>query len=225
MAYHLHIGNKNYSSWSLRPWIAMRQATIPFTEVLVSLEEDAGKAARLARLPAGRVPALEHDGLLVWDSLAICEYLAERHPGLWPADPAARALARSAACEMHSGFTALRGELSMDVRSRRPQRRRSPAVLAEIARLERLWTELRGRSGAGGPFLFGPFCIADAFFAPVAFRFRTYGVAPGGAAGGYLEALLRLPAMQQWEAEGRGDPRLTDHDLDLLYPEDGPAPA
>jgi glutathione S-transferase len=146
MACHLHIGNRNDSSWSLRPWIAMRQAAIPFAEVLVSLEEDAGKAAHLARLPAGRVPALEHDGLLVWDSLAICGYLAERHPGLWPADPAARALARSAACEMHAGFTALRNELPMDVRSRRPQRRRSPAVLGEIARLERPWAERRGRS-------------------------------------------------------------------------------
>jgi glutathione S-transferase len=224
MPYTLFIGNKNYSSWSLRPWLLMRQAGIPFTEVLVSLEEDAGKAARLARMPAGRVPSLDIDGLLVWDSLAICEALAERHPGLWPADPSARALARSACAEMHGGFAALRNEMSMDVRARRPQRRRGPALLADIARVERLWTELRGRFGAGGPFLFGAFCAADAFFAPVAFRFQTYGVEPAGAAGAYLRTLLALPAMKTWAEEGRRDPRLADHDLDVLYPEDGPAP-
>jgi glutathione S-transferase len=224
MAYTLLIGNKNYSSWSLRPWLALTEAGIPFTERLVSLQGDAGKAARFAGLPAGRVPVLEHDGLLVWDSLAICEYLAERHPGLWPADPAARAVARAMCAEMHSGFGALRSQLSMDVRSRRPQRRRSPAVLAEIARMEALWGEGRRRFGAGGPLLFGRFSVADAFFAPVAFRFRTYGVAPAGAAGAYLAALLALPGMKAWEVAALGDERLADHDLDVLYPDDPPAP-
>lgn len=223
MAYTLLIGNKNYSSWSLRPWLALTEAHIPFTERLVSLQGDAGKAQRFAALPAGRVPCLDHDGLLVWDSLAICEYLAERHPGLWPADAAARAVARSACAEMHSGFGALRSELSMDVRARRPQRRRSPAVLAELARVEQLWAGCRGRFGAGGPLLFGRFSIADAFFAPVAFRLRTYGVAPKGAAGEYLATLLALPGMKAWEAAAQGDERLPDHDLDVLYPDDPPA--
>jgi glutathione S-transferase len=224
MAYTLLIGNKNYSSWSLRPWLVLTQAGLPFTERLVSLQPDAGKAARFAPLPAGRVPVLEHDGLLVWDSLAICEYLAERHPGLWPADARARAVARSMCAEMHAGLGALRSEMSMDVRARRPWRRRSPALLADVARVERLWGEARARYGAGGPLLFGGFTIADAFFAPVAFRFRTYGVAPAGAAGAYLAALLDLPGMRAWEAAAQADERLADHDLDLLYPEDGPAP-
>jgi glutathione S-transferase len=223
MAYTLLIGNKNYSSWSLRPWLVLTEAGIPFTERIVSLQPDAGKAARFASLPAGRVPVLEHDGLAVWDSLAICEYLAERHPGLWPAAPAARAVARSMCAEMHSGFLALRSEMSMDVRARRPQRRRSPALLADLSRVERLWGEARARFGAGGPLLFGGFTIADAFFAPVAFRFRTYGVRPAGAAGEYLAALLALPGMRAWEAAAAGDERLADHDLDLLYPDDPPA--
>jgi glutathione S-transferase len=223
MAYTLHIGEKNFSSWSLRPWILMRQAAIPFTESLLSLQPDAGKAARFARLPAGRVPVLEDDGFMVWDTLSIAEYLAERHPGLWPADARARAWARSITAEMHSGFGALRSGMSMDVRARRPQRRRTPAVLADIARIEQIWTETRRRFGAGGSMLLGGFGIADAFYAPVAFRFRTYGVAPSGAAGEYMQALLALPAVRQAEAEGRDDAPLADHDLDLLYPDDPPA--
>jgi glutathione S-transferase len=220
MAYTLLIGNKNYSSWSLRPWLVLRQGGIPFREELVSLQEDPGKAARLARLPAGRVPVLADGDTLVWDSLSISEYLAERHPGLWPADPAARAWARSICCEMHSGFGALRQEMSMDVRARRPQRRRSEALLRDIARVERIWTETRSRFGAGGPLLFGAFTIADAFYAPVAFRFRTYGVSPSGPAGDYLAALLALSGMKEWEAAGASDERLAGHDLDLLYPDD-----
>ncbi|MCM2333722.1 MAG: glutathione S-transferase family protein [Anaeromyxobacteraceae bacterium] len=224
MAYLLSTGNKNYSSWSLRPWLVLTEARIPFTERLVSLAPDAGKAARLAALPAGRVPVLEHDGLAVWDSLAICEYLAERHPGLWPADAAARAVARAMCAEMHAGFGALRSEMSMDVRARRPWRRRGPALQADLARVERLWAEARARFGAGGSLLFGRFSIADAFYAPVAFRFRTYGVEPTGEAGRYLASLLALPGMRAWEAAAAVDERLADHDLDLLYPEDGPGP-
>ena len=220
MAYTLHVGEKNYSSWSARPWILMRQAGIPFAERSVSLREDAGKAARFARLPGGRVPVLEDDGVMVWDSLAIVEYLAERHPGLWPADPGARAWARSICAEMHGGFAALRSGMSVDVRARRPQRKRSPAMLADISRIEALWTETRRRFGQGGPLLFGAFTAADAYYAPVAFRFQTYRVEPGGEAGAYLRALLALPAVREWEAGGRGDPPLPDHDLDLLYPED-----
>ena len=158
--------------------------------------------------------------MLVWDSLAICEYLAERHPGLWPADPVARAWARCISAEMHSGFQALRQEMSMDVRSRRPQRRRSDAVLRDIVRVERIWSDTRERFGARGDLLFGTFTIADAFYAPVAFRFQTYGVAPRGPAGEYLRALLALPGMREWAEGGAGDEKLADHDLDLLYPDD-----
>jgi len=225
MSYTLHIGEKNYSSWSARPWILMRQAGIPFTERVASLAQDAGKAARFAALPGGRVPVLEHDGVLVWDSLAICEYLAERHQGLWPADPVARAWARCICAEMHGGFAALRSQMSMDVRARRPQRERSAAVLVDIARIELIWGETRRRFGAGGVLLFGEFTIADAYYAPVAFRFQTYGVEPAGEAAAYWRALLALPAVREWEAAGRGEAALPDHDLDRLYPEDGPAPA
>jgi glutathione S-transferase len=220
MSYTLHIGEKNYSSWSSRPWILMRQAGISFTERLVSLQADAGKAARFAALPGARVPVLEDDGFLVWDSLAIAEYLAERHPGLWPADPRARAWARSICAEMHGGFQALRSGMSMDVRARRPQRKRTPAILADIARIEALWTETRRRFGAAGPLLFGTFTIADAYYAPIAFRFRTYGVEPVGEAGAYARAVLALPAVKAWEAGGKDEPGLADHDLDVLYPED-----
>jgi glutathione S-transferase len=225
MPYTLHVGEKNYSSWSARPWILMRQAGIPFTERLVSLQADAGKAARFAALPGGRVPVLEDDGVRVWDSLSIAEYLAERHPGLWPSDPKARAFARSICAEMHGGFTALRSGMSMDVRARRPQRRRTPEILADIARIEALWTEARRRFGApsgAGPLLFGAFTIPDAYYAPVALRFRTYGVEPTGEAGAYARALLALPAVKAWEVGGQDDPVLADHDLDLLYPEDRP---
>ncbi len=223
MPYVLDIGEKNYSSWSARPWILMRQAGIPFTERFVSLQPDPAKATRFAGLPAGRVPVLEDGPVKVWDSLAIVEYLAERHAGVWPADPAARAWARSMCAEMHSGLSALRNEMSMDVRARRPQRRRSEAVRADIARVAALWTETRRRFGAGGPLLFGAFSAADAFYAPVAFRFRTYGVEPGGEASAYAAAVLALPAVRAWEAGGKDEPRLVDHDLDVLYPEDGQA--
>jgi glutathione S-transferase len=223
MAYTLLVGNKNYSSWSLRPWLLLKERGIPFQEEVIPLQEDPGKAGRMARLPAGRVPVLVDGSTAVWDSLAIAEYLAERHPGCWPLDPVARAWARSITAEMHSGFMALRDGMSMDVRARRPRRRRSEALLRDIARVERIWDETRARFGGGadGPgLLFGAFTIADAFYAPVAFRFRTYGVEPAGAAGEYLRALLALPGMWEWEAGGRDDERLADHDLDLLYPDD-----
>ncbi len=224
MPYVLDIGEKNYSSWSARPWILMRQAGIPFRENPVSLRPDAGKAERFALLPGGRVPVLEDGDVKVWDSLAIVEYLAERHPGVWPADARARAWARCICAEMHGGFSALRAGMSMDVRARRPQRKRSDAVRADIARVEAIWSETRRRFGAGGALLFGTFTAADAYYAPVAFRFRTYGVQPAGEAAAYWRALQELSAVREWEAGGRDEPPLEDHDLDRLYPEDGPAP-
>jgi glutathione S-transferase len=220
MAYTLHVGEKRYSSWSARPWLLLHGLGIPFTERFVSLQPDAGKAGRFSRLPGGRVPVLVDGPVLVWDSLAIVEYLAERHPGVWPADPVARAFARSSCAEMHGGFQALRGQLSMDLAARRPQRRRSEAAKADIARIEAIWSEARGRFGQGGPFLFGAFCAADAYFAPVAFRFQTYGVAPAGEAGVVMRALLSHPAVKAWEAAGVKEPLLPDHDLDAMYPDD-----
>ncbi len=220
MAYTLHIGEKRYSSWSARPWILLHGLGIPFTERLVSLQPDPAKVERFARLPGGRVPVLEDGPVLVWDSLAIVEHLAERHPGVWPADPVARTFARCCCAEMHGGFQALRSELSMDVAARRPQRRRSGAVEADIARLGSLWGEARRRFGQGGPFLFGAFGAADAYFAPVAFRFRTYGVEPGGEAGQVVRALLAHPSVRAWSEAGAREPVLSDHDLDEMYPDD-----
>ena len=220
MPYTLHIGEKRYSSWSARPWILLHGLGIPFTERLVSLQPDPAKVERFARLPGGRVPVLEDGPVLVWDSLAIVEHLAERHPGVWPADPVARTFARCCCAEMHGGFQALRSELSMDVAARRPQRRRSGAVEADSARLGSLWGEARRRFGQGGPFLFGAFGAADAYFAPVAFRFRTYGVEPGGEAGQVVRALLAHPSVRAWAEAGAREPVLPDHDLDEMYPDD-----
>jgi glutathione S-transferase len=198
--YTLYIGNKNYSSWSLRPWVLMREAGIAFREERIPLYQPGSRERLDVFAPAGKVPVLDHDGTVVWDSLAIAEYLAERHPGLWPSDTAARAWARSATAEMHSGFRSLRDEFGMNVRLRLP-RAPSPAVAGEIARILALWGEGRQRYGAAGDFLCGTFGIVDAFWCPVAFRFQTYGVAVAGTAGAYLHSLLELPAMQEWAAD------------------------
>jgi glutathione S-transferase len=197
--YTLYIGNKNYSTWSLRAWVLMNGAGIPFRERIISLYTADTPARIRAVSPTGRVPCL-HDGeVIVWDSLAIAEYLAERHPGLWPTDATARAWARCVSAEMHSGFADLRNEFSMDVRLREP-RLPSPKVAAEIARIDAIWREGRERFGRGGEFLCGTFGVVDAFWCPVAFRFRSYGVVPTGAAAAYLRALLELPAMVEWGA-------------------------
>ncbi len=198
--YTLYIGNKNYSSWSLRGWIAMMLSRAPFTEVMVALSADGvPNAANRAFSPTARVPCL-HDGTaVVWDSLAIAEYLAERNPGMWPADPVARAWARSISAEMHSGFSALRNEMPMCIRERVDVRPWSGALERDIARVTEIWNESRRRHGEGGPYLCGDFSLADAFYAPVAFRFRTYAVDPGAKAGDYLRALLAHPFLRQWE--------------------------
>ncbi|MCK9381664.1 MAG: glutathione S-transferase family protein [Sulfuritalea sp.] len=193
--YILHIANKNYSSWSLRPWVLMRALDIPFSERLHRF----GAETFTDFSPSGKVPCLVDIATVVWDSLAITEYLAEDHSGVWPADTAARAWARCAAAEMHSGFANLRSQHGMNVGVRVAVTQRSPELLADIARIERLWNE--GLRRFGGPFLAGlEFCAVDAFFAPVVYRFRTYGVAVNGAAAGYLETMLAHPAMVEWEA-------------------------
>lgn len=204
----LIIGTKTWSTWSLRPWLALKRSGLPFTETLVPLRE-VGVTEALAKVsPSAKVPVLKDGDLVIWDSLAICEYAAERAPGagLWPADPAVRAVARAAAAEMHSGFQSLRGECPMDIKIRE-HLAVSEATAGDIRRIVRLWNELRAAHGAGGPFLFGErFTIADAFYTPVATRFRTYGIrlsdfGDTGAAGAYAEALLETPEFLQWERE------------------------
>jgi glutathione S-transferase len=186
----LVVGNKNYSSWSLRAWLAMKVLGLAFEEKRIALYTPQAKAEILRISPAGRVPILVDNGTVVWDSLAILEYLAERHPGLWPADRAERARARSISAEMHSGFAELRTHMSMNVRRRYPGKGRTPEVLAEIERIQAIFDQ------AKGPFLFGAFGAADAMYAPVVLRFRTYAVEVRN--GKYVEAVLALPAMREW---------------------------
>ncbi len=209
--YTLYLGNKNYSSWSLRGWLAMKLSGAAFREVAVGLTGEYNSANR-AFSPTALVPALHDGAAQVWDSLAIAEYLAERHSGMWPADPLARAWARSIAAEMHSGFGALRNDMTMCIRERVDVRPWSPAVVANIARVEEIWTESRRRFGQGGAFLCGLFSLADAFYGPVAFRFQTYDVHPGGVAGKYLAALLAHPFLREWEAAALAETTIVDVD-------------
>ena len=187
----LVIGNKNYSSWSLRPWLAMKVLGLEFDEKRIPLYGPGAKEQILLESPAGKVPILIDGGVRVWDSLAILEYLAEKHP-LWPFGREARAAARSISAEMHSGFPNLRNHMSMNVRKRYPGRGRTPEVLAEVKRINSIWSEARG------PFLFGEFSAADAMYAPVVLRFRTYEVEVDNRA--YCERMLALPAMKEWIA-------------------------
>ncbi len=198
--YTLVIGNKAYSSWSLSPWLAMRHSAIAFDEVRIPLYQDGHITKIRGYSAAGKVPILIHGATTVWESLAICEYLAERHPDkrLWPADAVARAYARSISTEMHAGFSALRSTLGMNVRRILPRAGVSTEVANDIARVEAIWGESLQRWG--GPFLLGEFSIADAMFAPVATRFKTYSVALSGLAQRYANTLLTLPAMQEWYA-------------------------
>jgi glutathione S-transferase len=196
----LTLSSKNYSSWSLRGWLAAQLSGAPLREVMVALRGEAmPNPANRTFSPSARVPCL-HDGeVVVWDSLAIAEYLAERHPGMWPADPAARAWARCVAAEMHSGFSSLRNEMTMCIRERVDVRPWSAALAGDIARIAEIWNEGRGRFGNGGPYLCGAFSLADAFYAPVAFRFRTYVLTLEGPAGDYLHAMLAHPLLREWE--------------------------
>ncbi len=201
----LVIGDKNYSSWSMRPWLALKRAGAEFTETVVRLNKPETPAALALASPSGLVPVLKDEGLTVWDSLAISEYAAERYPQarLWPEDPVKRALARCAASEMHSGFRSLRGECPMDL-ARREHKTLTPITQTDVRRVVGLWTELRRRFEGEGPFLVGEWSIADAFFTPVATRFRTYGVmlsdyGDSGLAGAYGEALMQTPEFLEWE--------------------------
>lgn len=199
----LIIGNKAYSTWSLRAWLTCRAAGLAFEEERIALRRPDTAATIRARVPSGRIPALVDGALMVWDSLAIAEYVAERAPraGLWPDDAAARAVARAVTAEMHSGFPNLRRTLPMDLKADHPGVRPTPETEAEIARIVALWDDCRTRFGAGGPYLFGArFGIADAFYAPVATRFATYAVALPDAAAAVRDALLAYPAMREWRA-------------------------
>lgn len=206
----LVIGNKNYSSWSLRPWLALRMAGIDFEEVRIPLYGPGAKEQILRHSPAGKVPILRDGDRLVFESLAICEYAAELAPqaGLWPADAGARAHARSISAEMHAGFGALRGTMPMNVRHRgeRLAEPLSDAVRADVARITAIFEECRGRHAAAGPFLFGAFTIADAMFAPVVSRFATYSVALPPASQAYADAVLALAPMQEWIRAGAAEP-------------------
>lgn len=198
----LHIGNKAYSSWSLRPWLALRAAGLPFAEVVVPLRQPDTKDRILAVSPAGKLPVLRHGDLTVWDSLAICEYVAELAPaaGLWPDDAKARAVARAAVAEMHSGFQDLRRNLFMDLKRRHHGPDRVAAAAADTVRVQSLWRQCRERFGEGGPFLFGRFGIADCFYAPVCTRFTTWGVALEADSQAYVDAVLSHPAFREWQA-------------------------
>lgn len=199
----LVVGNRNYSSWSLRPWLALRVAGVDFGEVRIALYLPGSKQEILRWSPSGHVPALRHGDVTVWDSLAICEYAAEvlaPSAGLWPADAAARAHARSISAEMHGGFAALRQALPMNLRAEGVRVPLAPPVQAEVERVVAIWQDARARFGAGGPFLFGDFTIADAMYAPVVTRFHGYGVALPPVAQEYAEAVRALPAMQAWRA-------------------------
>lgn len=196
----LVIGDRNFSSWSLRPWLAAKQAGLPFEEVSVRLRAADTRENILKHSPSGKVPCLFDGSAVVWDSLAICEYLAELAPSLWPAERVARAEARSVSAEMHAGFTALRQNMGMDICAAKPGQGRTPEVEADIARVITIWESCRSRHAAGGPFLFGAFSIADAMYAPVIWRFVTYAVALPPVAQAWADAVLALPAMRDWQA-------------------------
>jgi glutathione S-transferase len=203
----LVIGNKAYSSWSLRPWLLLRESGIPFQEILIPLYQADSPRQIRERSPSGRVPALLDGGATIWDSLAICEYVAEKFPDAkgWPEAPLARAIARSVSAEMHSGFSAVRSELPMNVRGRRSGVTPSDTARAEIDRILEIWSDCRRRFGADGTFLFGRFGIADAMYAPVVTRFHTYGVELTGAVRDYAEAVQALPSLKEWTKAGQAE--------------------
>lgn len=204
----LLIGNKNYSSWSLRPWLFLRKADFKFEEQIVYLDESGYQAQIAARSPSRRVPLLIDEGFKIWDSLAICEYAADLTGRALPGDRQARARARSVAAEMHSGFQALRNECPMNVRGRNRRVPLTPELQMDIARIDEIWSTCRKEYGTGGSWLFGAFSIADAMFAPVCFRFQTYGAALSPTAQAYLGEALQDPVLREWQdaAANEGHP-------------------
>ena len=201
----LAIANKNYSSWSMRPWVLLTQTGIAFEEIQLKFGDEGGVPGIEAYSPTRQVPVLIVDGEPVWDSLAICETVAEMFPEkrLWPADARARQIARSICAEMHAGFRSLRGAMPMNIHAALPGRGMSPAVQKDIDRIVQIWESCRARYGAGGDLLFGHFTAADAYYAPVATRFLTYAVALPATAQRYADALLALPAVREWMAQAR----------------------
>lgn len=204
----LVIGNKNYSSWSLRAWLMAKRTGADFKEILIPLHEDGFKERIKSHSAAGFVPVLKTGGRTVWDSLAIGEHLAEAYPNaaLWPADPMDRAEARSVSCEMHSGFTALRAHMPMDMKNHLPGYGAAAGVAEDIERIADIWRTCRGNHAAGGDFLFGGFSIADAMFAPVASRFKTYGVVLDDVCRAYADAIWAWPDMREWTAAAEAEP-------------------
>jgi glutathione S-transferase len=220
MALRLIIGNKNYSSWSFRPWLAMKVAGITFEESLISLEASDFKARVTAVSPAGRVPVLIDGDVVIWESLAILEYLADKFPaaGLWPRDAAARAHARAAASEMHAGFQPLRRLLPMNMWRPVKARALDDAAKADVVRIEAIWNSCRTKFGVGGAFLYGAFGAADAMYAPVVSRLHTYGVEVGAMAQAYMRAMMALPAWSEWRDAARREPWVLPHD-EVDWPE------
>src|SRR5215472_1242133 len=208
----IYIGNKNYSSWSLRGWLMLKHTGAALDEVVIPLSEPSTRATILRHSPSGKVPALQHGDHLVWDSLAIGEYLAELHPParLWPEEMKARSVARAVSAEMHAGFAPLRMHLPMNMRSSFPDRGVTPESQADINRITALWRECRSRFGAGGDFLFGHFTNADAMYAPVVSRFRTYKIALEEEAQRYADAIWALAAVQEWFAAARNEPMIIE---------------
>jgi glutathione S-transferase len=208
----IYIGNKNYSSWSLRGWLALKHTGVPFDEEVIPLDEANTRANILRQSPSGRVPALRHGEDVIWDSLAIGEYLAELFPAarLWPEGAQARAAARAVSAEMHSGFAALRSHLPMNMRSSFPNRGVTPEAQADINRITALWRDCRKRFGQGGEFLFGHFTLADAMYAPVVSRFRTYKIGLEDETQRYADAVWSLPAMVEWATAARHEPMVIE---------------
>jgi glutathione S-transferase len=208
----IYLANKNYSSWSLRAWLALKRTGLTFDEEVIPLRETTTRSSILRHSPSGKVPALHHGDLVVWDSLAICEYLAENFPEarLLPQDRVARTTARSVSAEMHSGFAALRSHLPMNMRSSFPHRGVTPEVTADINRITALWRECRARFGGEEPFLFGHFTIADAMYAPVVSRFRTYKIELDEVTQAYADAIWAMPELQEWSAAANNEPMIID---------------
>jgi glutathione S-transferase len=214
---HLITGNRNYSSWSLRPWLLLKHLGLEFRESRVPLDtpEFRGQLQKLGN-PSGRVPALQDGELVIWDSLAICEYLAELTGRGWPTDRAARAIARAVSAEMHSGFSNLRSAWPFNARARDRHTAMTPGLKADIDRIEAIWADCRDRFGesGGGPWLFGQFSIADAMYAPVVLRFNTYGAPLTQGARSYVATTLEAPAMQEWLLAARNEKEvLTDYEI------------